>query len=109
MQELINAINESEDIPVFMKAAYFHVRFEHIHPFSDGNGRTGRTLLNYFLLISNYPPLIVYEEDRKAYYHALERYDDCDETDEMIRFLEYSLISAEVRTPLLHPKGVPSV
>ena len=37
----------------------FHARFESIHPFDDGNGRTGRILLNAILFEHNYPPLII--------------------------------------------------
>lgn len=39
-------------------AAYFHASFENIHPFADGNGQVGRTLLNYYLMIHNEPPVI---------------------------------------------------
>ncbi|MCL2151980.1 MAG: Fic family protein [Oscillospiraceae bacterium] len=71
------------DGDILTAAAYFHARFEHIHPFADGNGRVGRTLLNYFLMLHDHPPLIVYEEDKAVYYAALERYD----TDEDIALM----------------------
>ena len=51
--------------------ALFHEKFERIHPFYDGNGRTGRMLLNLILLRAGYPPLIVKNKDRKEYYAAL--------------------------------------
>ena len=60
---------------VLTAAAYFHAKFENIHPFADGNGRTGRLAANYFLLLHNHPPLIIHEEDRKEYYAALEAWD----------------------------------
>ncbi len=77
-----------------MAAAYFHARFEYIHPFADGNGRVGRTLMNYYLMISGYPPLIIYDEDKKAYYDALERYD----ADEEIAPLKEFIIAESVKT-----------
>jgi Fic family protein len=47
-------------------AAYFHDRFEYIHPFADGNGRVGRTLLNYWLMNHDHPPVIIYDEDKAS-------------------------------------------
>ena len=54
-----------------------HVLFETIHPFDDGNGRTGRIILNYFLVSAGYPPVILKgdEENKKKYYKALEQGD----------------------------------
>ena len=52
-------------------ASIFHHKFEKIHPFMDGNGRVGRILLNFILLNSNYPPLIVHKKKRDTYLQAL--------------------------------------
>ena len=49
-----------------------HFRLVAIHPFSDGNGRTARLLMNLLLLRGGYPPIAVRPEDRKAYLDALE-------------------------------------
>ena len=54
-------------------AAEFHLRFESIHPFGDGNGRVGRLALNSILARSGYPPVNIRFEKRQGYYHALER------------------------------------
>ncbi len=56
-------------------AAYFHAKFENIHPFADGNGRAGRLAMNYLLVLHGHPPIIIHEEDRKDYYAALEAWD----------------------------------
>jgi Fic family protein len=50
-----------------------HYRLAAIHPFSDGNGRTARLLMNLLLIRSGYPPIAVRPEDRKAYLDSLER------------------------------------
>ena len=47
----------------------------------------GRTLLNYFLMTHGEPPVIVYDEDKKEYYQALERYDMDEEIDALTEFL----------------------
>ena len=54
-----------------LTAAAAHVRFEMIHPFIDGNGRTGRALMNMIMLRYGYPPCILFIGDRDKYYHAL--------------------------------------
>ncbi len=50
-----------------------HYRLTTIHPFSDGNGRTARLLMNLILIRGGYPPVAVRPEDRKTYLDALER------------------------------------
>ena len=55
-------------------AAEFHIRFEAIHPFIDGNGRTGRLLSNFILMRSGYLPISIKYEDRRAYYDAFTAY-----------------------------------
>ena len=54
---------------VLAAGAFFHAKFENIHPFADGNGRTGRLAMNYFLVSLGHPPVIIHEEDRKQYYY----------------------------------------
>ena len=64
--------------PIFSLAAWMHHGFEGIHPFSDGNGRTGRLLLILHFLRHNWPPVHVLPPDRAAYLDALERGDPPD-------------------------------
>lgn len=56
------------------KAAWIHAEFVRIHPFSDGNGRTARLLLNYELMRLGYLPIIIKAENRVEYYEALDYY-----------------------------------
>lgn len=55
-------------------AAEFHIRFETIHPFIDGNGRTGRLLANFILMKAGYLPISIKYENRRAYYEAFTSY-----------------------------------
>jgi len=59
--------------------AQVHARFEQVHPFLDGNGRTGRLVLNLLLVRLGYPPAIIYKSQRTKYLNALRRADagDC--------------------------------
>lgn len=87
LEDLIYEINNYKGEEVLKVAAYFHARFEQIHPFADGNGRVGRTLLNYYFMINNFPPVIIFEEDKKVYYEALEEFDVNEELNPLIDFI----------------------
>ena len=76
MQELLEEVQSVASQHIFTAAAYLHAKLENIHPFADGNGRTGRLLMNYFLLYNNHPPLIVHEQSRTEYYAALTQFDE---------------------------------
>ncbi|MBP2629497.1 MAG: hypothetical protein H6Q70_125 [Firmicutes bacterium] len=85
----VNEVNSYKNADVLKVAAYFHAKFEYIHPFADGNGRTGRTLLNYYLMTNDHPPLIIYNEDKKIYYECLQKYDEFEELNSLVKFLKY--------------------
>lgn len=74
MQKLIEKFNNSKEKNLISKLAQFHIEFEAIHPFIDGNGRTGRLLVNFELMKNGYPPIDIKYADRKAYYDAFDAY-----------------------------------
>lgn len=60
---------------VIENVAELHAQFEQIHPFRDGNGRTGRLILNLLLVRSGYPPAVILKQERNKYLTALRRAD----------------------------------
>ncbi len=85
MDELLDWFNKDDNLHPLLKAILFHGKFERIHPFEDGNGRTGRLLLNIMLMKEGYPPLIVRKSQRLAYFNCLEAFDS-GHTDKLERF-----------------------
>ena len=94
MQELLEDLQilPVEPQKVLTAAAFFHAKFENIHPFADGNGRTGRLAMNYLLAANNHPPLVIHQEDRKAYFEALEAWDTKQNLTPLKNFLMQQLL-----------------
>ncbi|ARJ38340.1 hypothetical protein SporoP8_05275 [Sporosarcina ureae] len=73
MTDLIGWYNAATDLHPVERAAILHSKFVNIHPFTDGNGRTARLLLNLELVRSGYLPVIIETERRFEYYELLDR------------------------------------
>ena len=91
MTELLSANEERKNTMTDIeRIALFHLEFEGIHPFIDGNGRTGRLILNLDLIRNGYPPINVKFTDRKRYYDAFDAfYKDNDSTPMIELIAEY--------------------
>ena len=75
MIELLKVNEERKNtMTVIERVALFHLEFEGIHPFIDGNGRTGRLILNLDLIRNGYPPINVKFSHRKRYYDAFDAF-----------------------------------
>lgn len=88
MQDLIVDYENNKDKHIVEQVALFHLQFESIHPFLDGNGRTGRMLLNLELMKNGIPPVNIKFENRRRYYECFSSYNKKDGSpDDMINLI----------------------
>jgi len=75
MEQLMSEYaTDMQQLHVIERAALFHLKFETIHPFIDGNGRVGRLVLNLELMKEGYPPINIKFSDRNRYYDCFNHY-----------------------------------
>ncbi len=74
MNQFINHYNQLVTQPniSYEEIAASHIEYINIHPFPDGNGRTGRLLTNILLLVHDYPPMTILLEDKSKYFNIME-------------------------------------
>lgn len=85
----------SDHISYFIdKISKFHLEFETIHPFNDGNGRIGRMLINYQLYQLGFPAIILRDKEKQTYYSSFTEYRDDKKTRTMEKMLSLALMEA---------------
>lgn len=72
MKEIVGIINKKNNDPINLVASV-HAKFESIHPFSDGNGRIGRLIMNAMLIKANFTPAIIDQNSKGKYYNYLNK------------------------------------
>lgn len=79
MDLLLKWFNEKKErMHPLVLAIVFHHKFEKIHPFMDGNGRTGRMIMNFILMKNKFPPTITHKKTREEYLEAMREADEID-------------------------------
>jgi Fic family protein len=76
------------------KIARFHLDFENVHPFNDGNGRIGRVLINYQLMQTGFTPIIIRDKEKSTYYDSFGEYRDKKKATIMERVLSAALMES---------------
>lgn len=85
--------NWAQTMHVVERVALFHLRFESIHPFIDGNGRTGRLLMNLQLVKEGLPAVNIKYTDRRSYYDAFDEYARNNSADAMTKLIGEALVA----------------
>lgn len=104
IEVLINEYKSDHSVDIFKKIAYFHLQFEHIHPFCDGNGRIGRVLINLQLQEFGYPHIIIRDKEKHIYYKTFSDFRDKKTTKSMEQVI-YLALSESFHKRITYLKG----
>lgn len=92
MKSLVAEFTANHKLHPIERAALFHLKFESIHPFIDGNGRTGRLILNLMLMQAGYKPIAIGPDELTNYQNAINAYHQYNDTNAMIKVIANKLI-----------------
>lgn len=94
IEELLNNYKVwSKTMHIVERVANFHLQFESIHPFIDGNGRTGRLIMNLQLIKEGLPAINIKFADRRKYYDAFDEYSRTGSSEAMTKLVGEAVIS----------------
>ncbi|MFN7161193.1 MAG: Fic family protein [Candidatus Gracilibacteria bacterium] len=106
MEKFIDwTVSQKKKMHIVEFAAIAHHKFVNIHPFADGNGRTGRLLMNVFLMHHGFPLTIIQKNDRKQYYRVLQEADEGNYQSLIDFVAQATLRSLNIYLDVLTPDG----
>ncbi len=94
LEQYLIEYSSDHDMYFVDKVSKFHMDFETIHPFNDGNGRIGRVILNYQLFRWGFPAIIIRDKEKKTYYDAFNEYRDNKKAKTMERIIALSIMES---------------
>ncbi len=94
IEEILSDYGSNHDNFFTDKIAKFHLDFETVHPFCDGNGRIGRVLINYQLMQLGFPNIIIRDKEKKTYYQSFDEYRKSKSTKVMEKIVTLALIES---------------
>ncbi len=94
MTRAIERYSNDHDSYATDTVARFHLEFERIHPFCDGNGRIGRVLMNYQLFRLGFPAIIIRDKEKGIYYQSFRDYDATKQVQRMEKIVAFALMES---------------
>jgi Fic family protein len=94
IENTIREYLKKNEIYILNKIVKFHLDFETIHPFNDGNGRIGRVIINLQLMQEGFPPIIIRDKEKADYYKAFKTYSASNNTKDMTDVFALALMES---------------
>jgi Fic family protein len=94
IESILNEYTSDHDHYFSDKIAKFHLEFERIHPFCDGNGRIGRVIINFQLILLGFPRIIIRDKEKDKYYDAFKSYQQHKDTRLMEKVIALAIIES---------------
>jgi Fic family protein len=104
IEVLLYEYKAKQETDILTRIAYFHLQFETIHPFNDGNGRIGRLLINLQLQEFGYPNIIIRDKEKHLYYKTFGEFRETASTKGMEQII-YLALSEGLHKRIAHLEG----
>ena len=91
LEVLLHDYTANHSSHIVDKIAHFHLQFEHIHPFNDGNGRIGRVFINLQLQSYGYPNIIIRDKEKARYYATFQTYRESAKVTGLVQVINLAL------------------
>lgn len=108
IEQIVGEFNSDRQSYFIEKIAKFHLDFENIHPFNDGNGRIGRALVNWQLIHLGFPPIIIRNKEKSDYYDSFTIYREKKNLKPMAKIIALGLMES-FHKRIAYMEGVPII